>query len=637
MEESEEEEEDDDDEEEDDEEEDEEEEEEEEEEEIQEVPASASRSSTRAASSRAASTWGAIKAAVSQPSPLLKGMSSRANDDDDDDDDDDASVAASALAAAAPEEYDDDKEDDEEDEEQLELASMTVPELRNLAEERGVSTTGSKAELLSRLSDDALHEYGKSLAQSMEAPKKAGELLALNERLHEILENEAHKDKAVAKVAGELKTLRASHAEDLADLGFSKEVAAFRRKATGGRDLIHEATEEASKSAAAMEAKVKKTSALEAQVQSDNAALRQELQATIARGDAVASKMHQIAGGLSAASAKVAKLKSETVVSEGWASLYEVALEGIEFETERHDQQRDDIVEKLRNIIADVHDENEGQVAMMERHSRDIVAEAKSNLAATFEQRHNAMAQKYTKLRKLLEQQHEMGDDALAQHQAFLEEHYRSKFEEKYEALGLECETLENEVSLLQEEESALAGQVQELGAEATEFEGELKEKEKANKELQVGVTALHGRIGSLRDGIGEAKLELEEGERKGRKVEVDYEMLTAKNNELSEEIDRFGEMLMQAEQALAAAPKGSSKPPSMSAISERSGSEKGTPASSKGRRSEPASSSSSSSSLSSLSASKRKAETPKAKTPKASPSPKVTKAASGSGKKVKK
>ena len=35
------------------------------------------------------------------------------------------------------------------------------------------------------------------------------------------------------------------------------------------------------------------------------------------------------------------------------------------------------MVEKLRSIIADVTDENSGQVAMMERHSREIIKEVR--------------------------------------------------------------------------------------------------------------------------------------------------------------------------------------------------------------------------------------------------------------------
>jgi hypothetical protein len=34
---------------------------------------------------------------------------------------------------------------------------------------------------------------------------------------------------------------------------------------------------------------------------------------------------------------------------------------------------------------------------------------------------------KYGRLRKLLEAQHDAGDDALAKHQAFLEDHYAKK------------------------------------------------------------------------------------------------------------------------------------------------------------------------------------------------------------------
>jgi hypothetical protein len=140
---------------------------------------------------------------------------------------------------------------------------------------------------------------------------------------------------------------------------------------------------------------------------------------------------------------KAHQSKSEGLIAEGWVSLYETALAGIESEHEKHDLQRDYMVDKLRSIIADVTDENSGQVAMMERHSREIVAEAKANIASTNEGRAAMLKDKYGKLRRVLESSHEQGDDALAKHQTFLSEHYRSKFDEKYGVMVAQSDALE--------------------------------------------------------------------------------------------------------------------------------------------------------------------------------------------------
>ena len=69
--------------------------------------------------------------------------------------------------------------------------------------------------------------------------------------------------------------------------------------------------------------------------------------------------------------------------------------------------------------------------------------QAKSHLSASFETRAVSLREKYAKLRKLLESSHEQSDDALAKHQAFLQEHYTQKFEEKYGSLEAQAEQLE--------------------------------------------------------------------------------------------------------------------------------------------------------------------------------------------------
>lgn len=114
---------------------------------------------------------------------------------------------------------------------------------------------------------------------------------------------------------------------------------------------------------------------MEQQVDADNAAYRKELAESIARGDVAAAKISKLAAATAAASTKTQQVKAESVVADGWVALYETALEGIDSEHAKHDLQRDYMVEKLRTIIADVTDENSGQVAMMERHSRDIIEE----------------------------------------------------------------------------------------------------------------------------------------------------------------------------------------------------------------------------------------------------------------------
>ena len=143
-----------------------------------------------------------------------------------------------------------------------------------------------------------------------------------------------------------------------------------------------------------------------------------------------------MAASTAACKTRTQKNKGEAVVAEGWYSLYETALYGIEQEMGKHDEQRDQMVEKLQSIVADVKDENNGQVSMMERHSADIIAESKEMMQSKYEARSKLLKDKYAKLRELLETQHEMGDDALQKHQQYLEEHYKVKGDEKCEQLS---------------------------------------------------------------------------------------------------------------------------------------------------------------------------------------------------------
>ncbi len=125
-------------------------------------------------------------------------------------------------------------------------------------------------------------------------------------------------------------------------------------------------------------------------------------------------------------------------------------------------------------------------------------SQAKAHSASTFDSRSATLKDKYTKLRRVLESSHEQGDDALAKHQAFLQDHYRTKFEEKYGSLEAQANSLEAEVAELTAEESALAAQASELAAEAAGQAAEAKEREVANKKLQADITSLHGKVGGV-------------------------------------------------------------------------------------------------------------------------------------------
>ena len=158
---------------------------------------------------------------------------------------------------------------------------------------------------------------------------------------------------------------------------------------------------------------------------------RKECDNILARGEAVAAKITKVAAATAACKTRTQKNKSEGVVAEGWFSLYETALEGIDREVAKHDEQRDQMVDKLQSIIVDVTDENNGQVSMMERHSADIISESKEHTQKRYEHRSKVLKEKYSKLRELLETQHELGDDALQKHQQYLEDHYQVKNDEK--------------------------------------------------------------------------------------------------------------------------------------------------------------------------------------------------------------
>mmetsp|Transcript_39104 Transcript_39104/g.87481 ORF Transcript_39104/g.87481 Transcript_39104/m.87481 type:complete len:558 (+) Transcript_39104:152-1825(+) len=503
------------------------------------------------------------------------------------------------------------EEEEEEEEEETDLISLTTSELREMLSERGLSTTGLKADLVKRLESSSIggqgasflgsrasslvgdSPYGHSLERSLGASKDFSHLFTLNERLGDILENEAHKDKAVMRSRLELKTLRATHAQDLADLSLNADIQVLRKQSLHGASLLRESEADAASSLEQATAKLKKSEALEAQVAGDNAGCRASLAETMSRGDALALQIAKAASATAACLAKTQKVKGDVVVSDAWASLYDAALEGIAQEGVKHDPQRDAMVDKLKAIIADVTDENNGQVAMMERHSREIIQESKDHLVKTFEERALKLREKYGRLRKVVEAAHEEGDEALAKHQQFLEDHYRTKFEEKYESLGALAEELEGETAEYLDEERKLTAEVSELSTEATEQTRALKEAELQSKELSARLQQTQLRIATLRDEVYDARSSQEEAERKEKKIEVDYEILMTENSSLVEEVDKFGEMILRAEKGLAAAPpprasksvskrsteKGSSSDTGLSAITEEYKSPRGASA----------------------------------------------------------
>ena len=89
---------------------------------------------------------------------------------------------------------------------------------------------------------------------------------------------------------------------------------------------------------------------------------KKDLEESTARGDAIGSKISKVSASTAACKTRTLKSKSEAVISEAWYSLYETALEGIDIEFSKHDEQRDQMVEKLQSIVADVTDKNDGQV-----------------------------------------------------------------------------------------------------------------------------------------------------------------------------------------------------------------------------------------------------------------------------------
>ena len=52
---------------------------------------------------------------------------------------------------------------------------------------------------------------------------------------------------------------------------------------------------------------------------------------------------------------------------------------------------------------------------------------------------------------------------------------------------------------------------------------------------------------------VYDTRLQLEEAERKEQKMATDYEILMVENSHLTEEIDKFGEIVQRAERALEA------------------------------------------------------------------------------------
>ena len=97
---------------------------------------------------------------------------------------------------------DDDDGDDEDEEESDDYESLTVSELRDMLLDRDLTSSGVKVDLIERLRSHDLKnadstEFNRSLEMSMQASKEVSDLFFLNERLHDIIQNETHKDKEV--------------------------------------------------------------------------------------------------------------------------------------------------------------------------------------------------------------------------------------------------------------------------------------------------------------------------------------------------------------------------------------------------------------------------------------------------------
>jgi hypothetical protein len=469
----------------------------------------------------------------------------------------------SALEQDDEDEDDDDEEEDDDIDEtnpEQSLERLTVSELKELLHAKALSTSGSKSDLIKRLLAEGGFSkggsYDRALARAIMASKEASDLFTLNERLHDILENEAHKDKAYSQLKREVMAMRNIHAEDLADLSLENEIEGVRRTASVGADKMRNANHDNEKALKSMEAKLKKALEEENVVNAENERHRVALQASMVAGDSLRSQVVKLGAEAGAVSSRIQKYKSDASLASAWMSLYETALEGISSEHNQHDHQRDHMMAKLRNIIGDVENENSDQIAMMNRHSKEVIEEAKLHIKHTHDAREEMLVAKYAKLRKILETSHDNGDEHLTQHAAYMEEQYRNNYEDKLNVLEEQASELENEVSEFEEEEGALSAQVKELSELTSIKKTEVNEKDNENKELQKNISLTHAAINTLRDDIFEAKAEMEESQRKESKILVDYEILMTENSHLSEEIDKFGNLIKRAEKGLSAAPR---------------------------------------------------------------------------------
>lgn len=123
-------------------------------------------------------------------------------EDDDEEDDDEKDEEEEEEEKSSNDDIDEDDDGDEDEEELDDYESLTVSELRDMLLDRDLTSSGVKADLIERLRSHDLKnadstEFNKSLEMSMQASKEVSDLFFLNERLHDIIQNETHKDKEV--------------------------------------------------------------------------------------------------------------------------------------------------------------------------------------------------------------------------------------------------------------------------------------------------------------------------------------------------------------------------------------------------------------------------------------------------------
>mmetsp|Transcript_17633 Transcript_17633/g.51579 ORF Transcript_17633/g.51579 Transcript_17633/m.51579 type:complete len:620 (-) Transcript_17633:348-2207(-) len=491
-------------------------------------------------------------------------------------------VMEKAVAAPMEDEEEDEEEDGEEEELNVdtatasELMELTVSELKQLLSERGLKASGVKKDLVARLiasrdaadedgedddevadaghSDVRIPEHSKSLSLSISANKSATDMFTLNERLHDILENEAVKDQVIAKMHAELTALRAQHAMDLDDLSFAGDLRSAEAEFHAIVEELRELQEREDKKVAVVQTNLTPLQEREEESKSANTALKKQLEAAVKKGDQLEAEIRKISKQIATAATKQSVTKAQRLVDFTRSRLLEAAMHGIRDETEKHDPQRDQILTKLDSHINKLKEQNEEQVELMHMHSRDIITEAREHLEHTYENRTKLLQQKYSALRELLKSQQVIGDDALSKHQEFVEEHYRAYIAQRTDELKAQVSSLQEDALQAQGDEQVLKEEVAVLEEEAKTNEATLSGEQDRTKDLQGRYQEFQKEVAELQDQIYQARVDLEDAERKEKKIEVDYDILMVENSNLTEEIDRFGALIHNAEKGLVAA-----------------------------------------------------------------------------------